>query len=637
MCRRRISDVPTGLGRDDEASPAMNRWANFECPYGARDATVGYHVRFAVPRDRAQGQDCGPFRYLLETGGPRHQPNPCSMKPNALIRRLVPILHEDERLLIVDKPAGVDTGGLTKQPVAGVAEILAGLRGPTAEFHPVSRLSRYESGVLLLAKDSAAAQALRARLRGPGVSREYVAVVRGSLKKPRLTVGAEHGTSRGKGKRSGARGDAPISAGSSTAVQILRQGERRSLVRCRTSLENTHMLRAQLRSVGLRLVGDHVHDQSRQPARQELTCLHLTRLVIEDWLPKTKLTASTPAPDAFDGVLQEAFPVERALHAALVRRLPVVADTGTDAYRLLTGEFEDLPGLSAERYGDVAILQVLGPIRDEASVLRRAARWYVDVLGVGSVYVKHFVKDRPAADGDISEALRSPKPLLGRAAPEQVEIRERGLKFVIRPHDGFSVGLFLDHRDNRSRVRSLAAGKDVLNLFAYTCGFSVAGAAGGARSTVSVDVSPKNLEWGRENFALNGLGLDAHTFVKSDAADYLRRAARQGKRFDLIVLDPPTFAHGRKRGQAFSVERDLADLVQAAAGVLSCGGVMMVSTNYRKLTWRNLREQVKRGAGKRPHRVMESPPLPVDFAADSDHAKTMFVQFDGPHGDAAGD
>jgi len=554
------------------------------------------------------------------------------MKPNALIRRLVPILHEDERVLIVDKPAGIDSGGLPKQPIAGLVEVLAQVRGPAVKLHPINRLSRYESGVLLLAKDAASAQEFRARMRGPGVSREYLAVVRGEVKKPRLIVGAGHGASRGKGKRAGApatRGAAPTVAGAATTVQLLRQGERRALVRCRTSAENTHMLRAQLRSVGLRLVGDHLHDQSRQPAKQELTCLHLARLVIENWLPKTKLTTSTQPPDAFERVLQNDRPIERALHAALARRLPVLIDTGTDAYRLLSGEVEDLPGLSAERYGDVVILQVLGPIADETAVLRRAARWYVDALGAGSVYVKHFVKDRPAAEGDMSEALRSPKPLLGREAPERIEIRERGLRFAIRPHDGLSVGLFLDHRDNRSRVRSLAAGKDVLNLFAYTCGFSVAAAAGGAKSTVSVDVSPKHLDWGRANFTLNGLDLDVQTFVKSDAADYLRRAERQGKSFDVIVLDPPTFAHGRKRGQTFSVERDLADLFQAAASLLNPGGLMMVSTNFRKLSWRSLREQVKRGAGKRKHRVIESSPLPVDFAADPDHAKTMFVRFDG--------
>ena len=100
------------------------------------------------------------------------------------------------------------------------------------------------------------------------------------------------------------------------------------------------------------------------------------------------------------------------------------------------------------------------------------------------------------------------------------------------------MGLFLDQRDNRRRIRAQARGKDVLNLFAYTCGFSVAAAAGGAASTVSVDLSPKALEWGRANFALSHLDPSDHQFIKSDAFDYLRRAARQGKRFDIIILDP---------------------------------------------------------------------------------------------------
>jgi len=556
------------------------------------------------------------------------------MKPTLLIRKLVPILHEDEHVLIVDKPAGIDTGGLPAQPVAGLAELLAAVRGPNVALHPITRLSRYESGVLLFAKSAASAKRFRERLREAGVTREYVAVVRGVVKAAKLTIGAEHGTSRGKappGRSTKPKSPARSAPHPTTTVQRVRQGERRAIVRCRTTVENTHRLRAQLRSVGLRLVGDHLHDESRQSPRQELTCLHLSRLVVPDWSSKTTMTSASRPPDAFERVLEGERPIERALHAALVRRVSLLIDTGTDAYRLLTGDAEDVHGLSVERFGDVVLMQLVEEMRDEHSVLRRAAQWYVDALGVGSVHVKRFVKEVTGGKPASVAAPGAAKALLGRSSPERLEIRERGLKYAIRPHDGFAVGLFLDHRDNRSRVRSLAGGKDVLNLFAYTCGFSVAAAAGGAKTTVSVDVSPKHLDWGRENFSINGLAAETNQFIKSDAGDYLKRAERQDKRFDLIILDPPTFAHGRKRGQSFSVARDLADLVGGAAQVLNPGGVLLVSSNFRKLTWRELREQVKRGATGRKHVVMENSPLPVDFAVDRDHAKTLFVTF-GPGG-----
>ena len=151
---------------------------------------------------------------------------------------------------------------------------------------------------------------------------------------------------------------------------------------------------------------------------------------------------------------------------------------------------------------------------------------------------------------------------------------------------------------------------------------------GGASSTVSVDLAGATLEWGRKNLELNGFALDQHEFVSVDAATYIRRARKEERDFDLIIVDPPSFAHGRKRGQDFSIARDLPELLRDACGLLRQGGVMMVSTNLRKMSHAGLRKRIKEGAGKRRHRIMERAKLPGDFAIDPDHAKTMFVQFD---------
>ena len=105
------------------------------------------------------------------------------------------------------------------------------------------------------------------------------------------------------------------------------------------------------------------------------------------------------------------------------------------------------------------------------------------------------------------------------------------------------------------------------------------------------------------------------------------RAGRQERRFDLIIIDPPSFAHGRRRGQDFSVARDLTSLVAAALPVLRSGGTMMVSSNLRKMSLSGLRARVRAAAGDRRCRVIDTPPLPVDFAVDPDHAKTVFVEF----------
>lgn len=168
----------------------------------------------------------------------------------------------------------------------------------------------------------------------------------------------------------------------------------------------------------------------------------------------------------------------------------------------------------------------------------------------------------------------------------------------------------------------------MLNLFAYTCGFSLAAAVGGAKHTTSVDVSAKNLEWGKANFQLNHMDPEEHTFIRSDAVDFLRRAERQQKMYDLIVIDPPSFAYGRGSKKDFSIATDLSSLISAAAVVLRPGGGLMVSTNYRKLSLRDLKELVRKGMGRRKVHIVDAPALPLDFASDRDHAKTMFLRLE---------
>ena len=295
--------------------------------------------------------------------------------------------------------------------------------------------------------------------------------------------------------------------------------------------------------------------------------------------------------------------------------------------RLLTGPAEYLPELIVERLGEAIVFQVLEDNESLMSSLRRIAAYYRDLLQAKAVYVKRFVKDRTSADPQLRESLYSATPLVGTAVAPQIEVRERDMVFGVRPYDGFNVGLFPDQRDNRARIRSLAAGQDVLNLFAYTCGFSVAAALGGATRTTSVDLSPRNLEWGKANFRLNHLNPDDHEFVAADALDYANRAAKHERAFDIIVADAPTFAHGRKSGKDFAIERDMPKLVAALQAVLRSDGLLMLSTNNRKLSLRAIKERIKIGAGRRKFQIIDVPELPLDYAVDRAHAKTLFVRF----------
>ncbi|MHC4696706.1 MAG: class I SAM-dependent methyltransferase [Planctomycetota bacterium] len=561
------------------------------------------------------------------------------------MREVIPTLYEDERLIAIDKPTGVGAGGGPRRSTEGLAEILAAARGQGETFEVANRLSRHESGVLLLGKDREIVQHIRSALRAGRVTQNYVAVVLGNVTKAHLSIDPRHGSSRGRRPAAGSReklrrgaGDRAAKRGvadsgkrtpsSPTDIRLLRSSGGRSLVRLRTTVATTHALRAQMRAVGLRLLDDRLHDPSRHRRPTDALCLHLERVSFHHPHLRSKHTVACRPPQGFSATLDGKRDTERALRAALVRRLPLLMESSTDSYRLLTGGAEGLQGLVAEKYGPIVVLQVREAGLERASSLMEVARWYRRTLGSEAVYVKRFPKTHSDTDGAAEQELRTPRPLLGKTMPEQVEIIERGLRFMVKPYDGASVGLYLDHRENRRRVRSLAGGRDVLNLFAYTCGFSVAAAAGEAASVTSVDLSGKNLEWGRANFALNGLDETSHEFRTADAIDYLKRAQRQERSFDLIILDPPTFAHARRRKRSFSILRDLPDLISQAAALLRPAGVMMISTNHRRITMADLQEQLKAGAGRRRYEVTATPPLPSDFSMDPEHAKTIFVRFD---------
>jgi 23S rRNA (cytosine1962-C5)-methyltransferase len=198
--------------------------------------------------------------------------------------------------------------------------------------------------------------------------------------------------------------------------------------------------------------------------------------------------------------------------------------------------------------------------------------------------------------------------LAGAEAPETLVVQEHGMSFGVTLNDGLSTGLFIDQRDNRQRVRALAADKRVLNLFAYSCSFSVAAALGGARETLSVDVSARALARGRQNFELNGIQGE-HRFLKEDALVWLERARRRQDHYDLVVLDPPSFATVAG-GESFSFSRGYARLAELAFAVLSPGGSLLAVTNHRKTSpaaLRRMLEAAARAAGRHIERLKELP------------------------------
>ena len=324
-------------------------------------------------------------------------------------------------------------------------------------------------------------------------------------------------------------------------------------------------------------------------------------------------------------------PLDGCIDRALSRRRSLIDDDAIEAYRIFNGRADGIAGLVIDRFGDVLAVQLHeGRLRLDIEKVRPIVERVHEQLRTRAVYQKVFVRDRGDVSPVLADAHRRPEPWIGEpVGPERI-IVEHGLRFIVRPHDGFSVGLFLEHRENRRLIREAAAGRRVLNAFAYTCGFSVAAAAGGAANVASVDLSQRFLEWGKRNFAANHLSTEGHWFFRSDIFDYYKRAARQHRRYDLIILDPPTFSRSRRPKRVFVLEQQLDPLLTGAIDLLDPGGLIFLATNHRQISRSRLEEALTASAQTKRRRctIVQRPELPLDFAGDPDYSKTVLARFD---------
>ena len=316
------------------------------------------------------------------------------------------------------------------------------------------------------------------------------------------------------------------------------------------------------------------------------------------------------------------------LERALAHRRKLLADPDTNTCRIFNAAADGIPGLVIEKFGDVLVAQLHeGRLRLSESETRNLCAVAQKRLDARAVYRKVFAQERSKSLPTLNQLHTDPTPWLGKPVEAELPVLENGVRFLIRPYDGYSVGLFLEHRGNRRRLRDLAAGLTVLNTFAYTCAFSVATALGGAAATTSVDVSKKCLEWGKRNFAANGLDPAPHRFICSDIFEYYRRAGRQGRRFDLIILDPPTFGRSRRPKRTFALTEDLDQLLAGAAGLLNPRGHLLLAVNHRQTSRRRLEAAII-SAVDRPCEIVARPRLPLDFGGDEAYSKSILARRD---------
>jgi 23S rRNA (cytosine1962-C5)-methyltransferase len=280
----------------------------------------------------------------------------------------------------------------------------------------------------------------------------------------------------------------------------------------------------------------------------------------------------------------------RRMARALALRSELVR--GTSGYRLVHGESDGLPGVVADRYHRFAVLKLYsaGLTPHRAAIVEALVAEAGDLEGLyGRDEIPHDEED----DGSRPQG----RVLWGAEPPERIEIDELGMKLLVDVRRGQKTGTFLDQRENRRLVRELARGRaEVLNCFSYTGGFSVAAALGGARHVVSVDVDREAIALARDNFRQNGLDPADHAFAAEDAFELLARYRREGRRFDLVVCDPPAFAKSQRAVEA--AVAGYASLNRAALAVLAPGGLLVTASCSARVTSEQFFDAVKEAAFK---------------------------------------
>lgn len=546
------------------------------------------------------------------------------------------ILYEDDDLIAVNKPAGISTHAADPErrddAVSRLASFLAerdGVDEGSVYLGIHQRLDRDTSGVLVFTKKQRANASLAAQFEGRTVRKRYVAAVE------RWPARAQEGVLRHVLVREApdrmrvARSPREKGVEAITQFRLLERMGERVLLELRPKTGRTHQLRVQVAAMGGAIAGDRTYGKA--PADRLM--LHAASLRFEHPITRRKLTLEAPIPDAIPAWVRgqrrspfsSTMAIESAMRQAAGRRYWLGRSEETTAFRLVHEEADGLPGVALDRYGEYLLLHLSSPEAEAARELLLDAAW---ALGPRGVYVVTRPKHASTIVDPRQESFAPAHAQRGEDAQNPFSITESGLQYRISLGDGLKTGLFLDQRENRRRFRELAGGKRVLNLFAYTCAFTVAAAAGGASRTVSVDASVGPLEEGQRNLEANGLFGPHHEMVATDALVWMQRVQKRGERFDLIVLDPPSFA--TTRSSRFSAASDYSKVAALALGLLAPKGKLLACTNSRKIPRTKFRRQLHEALRLAGHTAMQVKDLPdpSDFPAPfgvESHLKSVLV------------
>jgi len=658
------------------------------------------------------------------------------------------LIFEDEDLLVVGKPAGMNTHAPSPFAGEGIYEWLRDREPRWSTLAIVHRLDKETSGVLVFGKTSRANRSLTAQFTHHRIRKKYLLLTDRPVKRGPFTITSSLARAGEKQvSRPAGMGGERAETRFCLAPVLPPPFPGATVVVAEPVTGRTHQIRVHAAEAGFPVLGDTLYGGTSS----RRVFLHAAELTLEHPADGREMTFKSPP--AFEA------------DARLSLREALVEPAATDAYRLIHGAADGWPGWYVDRLGGFILSQVEhAPTEAQRTELARL----MNLSQATGAY--HKILNRRVRATGTAEA--SPQLIIGEAATGPFLIRENGLQFELSFTEGYSVGLFLDQRDNRRRLLSgyVAAGfshlgqggltaielktgtggghplprpernergegqslnqcektfdrpilagpsasgygvpalaggaitcsgdlknpaptvsshtpppeggtpypdvsphavsgfqcanvsgdslpkrgeegeggvvldsdtrkpfgtgsaAEVLNVFAYTCGFSVCAARAGAR-VVSVDLSKKYLEWGRRNFALNGLDPAAHNFIYGDAFEWLRRLAKKNRTFDLIILDPPTFSQS-KAGGAFQAEKDFGRLVRAALPLLKANGVLLASTNTTRLEPESFLAAIAEAVHSTARKIIQQhyAPQPPDFPinrAEPAYLKTVWIR-----------
>lgn len=484
-----------------------------------------------------------------------------------LSKHAIEILYEDDHFLVVNKPCGLPThtpDGKTE----GVAEILA--RAGMGKLGIHQRLDAATSGVLAFSKSAQGATRLAKAFELRNVKKTYHAIVCGIPKAPSgewihnlvHENGITHESNSGKYAKLRYKLVGTVGPFGILEIDLL------------TGF--THQIRAQAALMGYPILGDSLYGGGSLFPR---LCLHAQRLLLKSepnlpafYAPLPKILDKPKHADLFTPILSGA-----------MDRLPSDSNLpDTEAIRLFAPQNSGIPEIIAERIGHVFFIRHIEPNAESLwneRDLRLLLQCGIHVCHCSNAcYRVHESSSKRHVCKNFERALKQDIP--------PFDASENGI-FYRFDLSGNATGLYLDQRENRKWIAQNASG-NVLNLFAYTCAFSVCAATNpNVVSTTSIDAAPAALKKGKENFELNGLSLNGNRFIKEDAIKYLKKCIQNNILFDTVICDPPTF--GRYEKTVFSLEEELQNLLTLCCKVVAPHGKLLFSVNHRKIRLSKLR------------------------------------------------